>query len=68
MNLMTVERGAIRVIMVSRPEGDRSARGLIMTLSNPAGVQFTPVSAPIVLKRLEQAVSSGSNLTLGARA
>ncbi len=55
MSLVTVERGAIRVIMVSRPEGDRSARGLIMTLSNPGGVQFTPVSAPIVLKRIEEA-------------
>lgn len=40
MSLVTTERGAIRVIMVSRPEGDRSARGLIMTLSNPGGVQF----------------------------
>ena len=52
MNLVTVERGAVRVIMVSRPDGDASARGLIMTLSNPGGVQFTPVSAPIVLKRM----------------
>jgi hypothetical protein len=55
MSLVTVERGAIRVIMVSRPDGDRSARGMIMTLSNPSGVQFTPVSAPIVLKRIEEA-------------
>jgi hypothetical protein len=52
MSLLTVEGGAIRLIMVSRPEGGKSARGLITTLSNPGGVQFTPVSAPIVLKRL----------------
>jgi hypothetical protein len=55
MSLVTIERGAIRVIMVSRPEGDTFARGLIMTLSNPSGVQFTPVSAPIVLKRIAEA-------------
>jgi hypothetical protein len=52
MSLLTVEGGAIRLIMVSRPEGSKSARGLITTLSNPGGVQFTPVSAPLVLKRL----------------
>ncbi len=52
MSLLTVEGGAIRLIMISRPEGGRSARGLITTLSNPSGVQFTPVSAPLVLKRL----------------
>jgi hypothetical protein len=50
MSLVTIERGAIRVIMVSRPIGPTSARGLIFTLSNPGGMQFTPVSAPIVLK------------------
>jgi hypothetical protein len=55
MSLVTIERGAIRVIMVSRPEGGQAARGLIMTLSNPGGVQFTPVSAPVVLKRLGEA-------------
>jgi hypothetical protein len=54
MNLVTVERGAVRLIMVSRPDGQASGRGLIMTLSNPGGVQFTPVSAPVVLKRLAQ--------------
>jgi hypothetical protein len=50
MSLVTIERGAVRVIMVSRPIGPTSARGLIFTLSNPGGMQFTPVSAPIVLK------------------
>jgi hypothetical protein len=55
MSLVTVERGAVRVIMVSRPDGQTSARGLIVTLSNPGGVQFTPVSAPVVLKRVASA-------------
>jgi hypothetical protein len=52
MSLVTVERGAMRLIMVSRPDGKELARGLILTLSNPGGANFTPASAPIVLKRL----------------
>ena len=53
MNLVTLEKGAIRLIMVSRPKvRDEPARGLVTTLSNPDGAQFTPASAPIVLKRL----------------
>jgi hypothetical protein len=55
MSLVTIERGAIRVIMVSRPVGGTSARGLIITLSNPCGMQFTPVSAAIVLKPISDA-------------
>jgi hypothetical protein len=42
----------MRLIMVSRPEGDDPVRGLIITLSNPGGSHFTPVSAPIVLRRV----------------
>jgi hypothetical protein len=52
MSFVTVENGAMRLIMVSRPESGTPARGLITTLSNPAGVHFTPASAPIVLKRV----------------
>jgi hypothetical protein len=52
MSLVTVENGAMRLIMVSRPKDKESARGLIMTLSNLDAVHFTPASAPIVLKRL----------------
>ena len=52
MSFVTAEKGALRLIMVSRPKGEEDARGLIMTLSNPGGVRFTPVSAPIVLKRI----------------
>jgi hypothetical protein len=56
MSLVTVERGAIRVMMVSRPEGEEPAHGLVMTLSNPGGTHFTPASAPIVLKRVAEDV------------
>jgi hypothetical protein len=52
ISFVTVERGAMRLIMVSRPERNEPARGLITTLSNPAGTHFTPASAPIVLRRL----------------
>ncbi len=52
MSFVTVEKGAIRLIMVSRPESNEPARGLIITLSNPGGAHFTPASAPIVLRRL----------------
>ena len=52
MSFFTVAKGAIRVIMVSRPDGKEPARGLIMTLSNPGGAHFTPASAPIVLRRV----------------
>jgi hypothetical protein len=52
MNLVTVEKGAMRLIMVSRPDTKEPARGLVMTLSNPGGANFTPASAPIVLRRI----------------
>jgi hypothetical protein len=52
MSFVTVEKGALRLIMVSRPEGKEPARGLITTLSNPGGANFTPASAPIVLRHL----------------
>ncbi|MCA1458778.1 hypothetical protein I6F35_37405 [Bradyrhizobium sp. BRP22] len=52
MSFVTVEKGAIRLIMVSRPESNEPARGLITRLSNPGGAHFTPASAPIVLRRV----------------
>ncbi|WP_051334247.1 hypothetical protein [Bradyrhizobium sp. Ai1a-2] len=52
ISFVTVEKGAMRLIMVSRPEGNEPARGLVTTLSNPAGARFTPASAPIVLRRV----------------
>jgi hypothetical protein len=52
MNLVTVGGGGIRLITVSRPADSQPGRGLIMTLSNPSGMHFTPASAPIVLRRV----------------
>ncbi len=52
INLMTIEKGAVRLITVSRPNDQEPARGLIMTLSNPRGMHFTPANAPIVLRRV----------------
>lgn len=56
ISFVTVERGAIRLVTVSRPEQGESARGLIMTLSNPVGMNFTPACAPVVLKRIEDKI------------
>jgi hypothetical protein len=52
MSFVTVEKGALRLIMVSRSDGRESARGLIMTPSSSSGTQFIPASAPIVLSRV----------------
>ena len=52
MNLVTAEKGDVRLITVSRPDAQGVARGLIMTLSVPGGVNFIPASVPIVLRRL----------------
>jgi hypothetical protein len=53
LSFVTLEGGAIRLIMVSRPEqSTEPLRGLITTLSNPGGAHFTPASAPIVLRRM----------------
>jgi hypothetical protein len=52
LSLVTAEKGALRLIMVSRPDKQEPARGLIMTLSNPGGLHFTPASAPIILRRV----------------
>ena len=54
MSFVTVEGGGIRLVTVSLPRKEESARGLIMTLSNPSGMQFTPASAPIVLRRVTE--------------
>lgn len=50
-SLVTVDKGSVRLLMVCRPvEG--IARGIILTLSTPRGAHFTPVAAPVVLRRL----------------
>ncbi|MGE5158098.1 MAG: hypothetical protein ACM3OF_08100 [Gemmatimonas sp.] len=52
MSLVTIDRGAVRVMMVSRPDHIGAARGLVLTLSNPARIHFIPATAPVVLQRL----------------
>jgi hypothetical protein len=37
--------------MVTRPDHIGAGRGLILTLSNPAGIHFIPATAPVVLQR-----------------
>lgn len=52
VSLVSTCRGAIRVMTFARPDGEGLGRGLLITLSNPKGVQFTPAATPIVLRRL----------------
>jgi hypothetical protein len=66
ISLVTVEGGAIRLVTVSRPEPGESARGLIMTLSNPGGMNFTPASAPIVLRRVTDKIPQLGFIRSGA--
>jgi len=54
INLLTMEKGDMRLITVSRPNKEGLAYGLILTLSNPTGVLFIPASAPIVLRKLDE--------------
>ena len=56
MNLVTVDKGAVRLIMVTRPDHVGIARGLMLTLANPGGVHFIPATAPVVLRRLSDIV------------
>ncbi len=66
MSFVTVAQGGIRLITVSRPGERDSARGLIMTLSNPSGMQFTPAGAPIVLKRVTEEITQLGFIRPGA--
>jgi hypothetical protein len=53
MSLVTIDKGAVRVMMVTRPDHIGVGRGLILTLSNPGGIHFIPATAPVVLQRLD---------------
>ena len=54
INLVSTYLGNLRTVLLSLPDRDGIARGLITTLSNPKGTMYTPVAAPIFLKRLAQ--------------
>ena len=41
-------------MLLSLPDNDGICRGLITTLSNPKGTLYTPVAAPIFLRRLAE--------------
>jgi hypothetical protein len=56
MNLVTISNGALRLMMLSRLDSEGLARGLVVTLSNPGGMHFTPAAAPVVLRRLGEQV------------
>jgi hypothetical protein len=53
-NLMTAEKGDVRLMTFCYPDSGVT-RGLVLTLSNPAGMHFTPASTPVVMRRIESA-------------
>jgi hypothetical protein len=54
INLVSTHLGNLRTVLLSLPDREGIARGLITTLSNPKGTIYVPVAAPIFLKRLAQ--------------
>lgn len=64
-NLLTAASGSLRLITLSRPDEEGMARGILTTLNNPRGVIYTPVSAPVVLRRLKDGEAPAYGL-LGA--
>jgi hypothetical protein len=52
INLVSTHLGNLRTVLLSLPDGDGICRGIISTLSNPKGTMYTPVAAPIFLRRL----------------
>jgi hypothetical protein len=52
VSLVTINKGAVRIITVSRPDHQGIARGMIFTLSNPKGMNFIPACTPIVLQKM----------------
>jgi hypothetical protein len=66
VTLLTVEKGAIRLIMVSRSERKEAAKGLIFTLSNPVSGHFTPACAPVLLKPIGDEVPQFGFIQPGA--
>jgi hypothetical protein len=56
INLVTMHKGDIRLITISRPDAQGLAQGLILTLSNPRGMHFTPASTPVVMRRLGEEI------------
>jgi hypothetical protein len=52
LNLVSSHQGNLRTVVLSLPDREGICRGLITTLSNPKGTMYTPVAAPVFLRRL----------------
>lgn len=51
--LLTAEIGSVRMVTLSMPDECGVARGILTTLNNPHGVNFTPTSTPVILIKSE---------------
>jgi len=52
MNLVTLDVGSVRTVLLSLPDDDGLSRGIVSTLSNPKGNVHIPAASPIVLKKV----------------
>jgi hypothetical protein len=53
MYLVCRDGGFVRLVLLSQPDDNGLARGLLCTLSNPRGAIFIPVATPVFLGRLQ---------------
>lgn len=51
-NLVTVDVGNVRTVLLSLPDDDGVARGLMTTVQNPKGMIYIPTAVPVFLRRL----------------
>lgn len=52
-NLVTVDVGNVRTILLSLPDDDGVARGIMTTVQNPKGMVYIPTAVPVFLRRLQ---------------
>jgi hypothetical protein len=52
LNLLAIKAGEVRNYLVTMPDDEGIARGLILTTHNPNAFNYTPVTAPCCLRKL----------------
>ena len=52
-NLVTVDVGNVRTILLCLPDDDGIARGIMTTVQNPKGMVYIPTAVPVFLRRLQ---------------
>ncbi|WP_339036303.1 hypothetical protein WHZ78_02400 [Bradyrhizobium symbiodeficiens] len=52
LNLLAIKAGEVRNYLITLPDDEGIARGLVLTTHNPNAFNFTPVAAPCCLRKL----------------